>query len=80
MLSPSSLILLSVLPLFRNDGEETVVSPVICAETRAPHLSNRCAQPSAGDADVRCSVPRSEDGTSFGVEQIGDLVWSSRSA
>lgn len=51
MLSPSSLILLSVLPLFRNDGEETVVSPVICAEARAPHTcradapSRRLAMP-----------------------------------
>jgi hypothetical protein len=25
-------------------------------QARAPHLSSKCAQPLAGDADVRCSV------------------------
>lgn len=27
-----------------------------CAEDRAPHVSSRCDQPPADDADVRCSV------------------------
>jgi hypothetical protein len=44
------------------------------------NLLIRCDQPLAGDADVRCSVPRSGNGTSFGVEQMSDVVWSSRSS
>ena len=48
-------------------------------KARAPHLLVRCDQPTAGDADVRCSVHEVRNGTSFGIEHLSNLVWSSRS-